>query len=32
MLGHQLGASGGVEALICSLILDKKGDTAYDKL
>lgn len=23
MLGHQLGASGGVEALICSLILDK---------
>ena len=24
MLGHQLGASGGVEALICSLILDKK--------
>jgi 3-oxoacyl-[acyl-carrier-protein] synthase II len=24
MLGHQLGASGGVEALICSLIIDKK--------
>ena len=23
MLGHQLGASGGVEALICSLIVDK---------
>ncbi|GAX60902.1 3-oxoacyl-[acyl-carrier-protein] synthase 2 [Candidatus Scalindua japonica] len=23
MLGHQLGASGGVEALICSLVLDK---------
>lgn len=23
MLGHQLGASGGVEALICSLIIDK---------
>ncbi len=23
MLGHQLGASGGVEALVCSLILDK---------
>ncbi len=23
MLGHQLGASGGVEALICSLIVDE---------
>ena len=23
MLGHQLGASGGVEALICALIVDK---------
>ena len=23
MLGHQLGASGGVEALICSLVMDK---------
>ena len=23
MLGHQLGASGGIEALICSLIVDK---------
>ena len=23
MLGHQLGASGGIEALICSLVLDK---------
>ena len=23
MLGHQLGASGGVEALICSLVVDK---------
>ncbi|MHC4321287.1 MAG: beta-ketoacyl-ACP synthase II [Planctomycetota bacterium] len=23
MLGHQLGASGGVEALICSMVLDK---------